>query len=80
MSNDVGEAGLLHGIDAIADYLGVKYRQAHGMIERAGLPTFELAGRVCSRRSTVDEWLIEREKTPRPPGATKPRAGRRKRD
>lgn len=52
---------LLHGVQAIADHLGLNFRRAYHMIEKGGLPVFKIAGRVCARRSTINQWLADCE-------------------
>lgn len=58
---DQEKPDFLEGLQAIADALGIKYRRAHYMHERGELPTFEIAGRICARPSTLKKWLADRE-------------------
>lgn len=55
------QADLLHGMQAVADFLKVKRRTAYHMAYFEGMPTFKLAGKVCARRETLDGWLRDRE-------------------
>jgi excisionase family DNA binding protein len=50
-------AGLLYGAKAIADYLGVKRRQAEHLIETNRIPFFRIGRTVASKRSLVDAYL-----------------------
>lgn len=56
------DADLLHGVEAIARFLGLhNRRQVYHMIETAGLPTFRLVqGRVCARKAALLAWISER--------------------
>ncbi len=59
-------ADLLYGVPAIAAYLNIRQRQAYHLIDKAGLPSFKLAGKVCARRGTLAKWLAEREAADQP--------------
>ena len=61
MSDPSEAADLLYGVPAIAEYLELRPRVIHHMIDRIGLPTFKLGGKVCARRSTLMTWLAERD-------------------
>ncbi|MBP2229380.1 excisionase family DNA binding protein [Azospirillum agricola] len=61
---DAGD--LLYGAPAIAAFLNVRTRQAYHLIEKAGLPSFKLGGKVCARRSTLAKWLVEQEAAGQP--------------
>ncbi len=52
---------LLYGVQAIADFLGVRKRQALGLIERGHLPHYHVGKIVCANRATVTAWLRDRE-------------------
>ena len=53
---------LLYGVPAIAEFLGVRVRQARHLCESGRLPTFKLGSqKICARRSTLWRWLAEQE-------------------
>jgi excisionase family DNA binding protein len=52
---------LLYGVQAIANYLGVKRRVAYHLIETDRLPVFKIGKTVCSKRSTVSAALEQME-------------------
>lgn len=56
-----GGADLLHGVKAIASFLGLSYWQTYGLIRQEGLPAFRLNGKQCARRATLRTWLKTRE-------------------
>ncbi len=56
---------LLYGCRAVADYLGIKPRQALYLIEAGRLPVFREGRTICTRRSTLDAWLAHRDATAR---------------
>lgn len=72
MRQDTGaiDGDLLYGVPAIAVFLNVRPRQAYHLIERARLPAFRLAGKVCARRSTLSAWLAECEQQAAPAPAS----------
>ena len=55
------KADLLYGIPALATHLGIAERQVRNLIKIGELPTFKIGRKVCSRRSTCDELLAQRE-------------------
>ncbi len=57
----VMDGDLLYGVPAIADFLGVKVRQARHQCAKGRVPTFKVGQIVCSRRSTLWRWLDEQE-------------------
>ena len=57
---DKPSSGILHGIKAIAEHLGLTDRQAKHLAAKHGLPTFKLGKTVCSRRSDVDAWFASK--------------------
>lgn len=62
MNHDNDNAGdLLLGANAIAAALGIKRRQAYRLIYDGDLPTFKLGGSVAARRSTLAQWLSQKE-------------------
>lgn len=58
-------ADLLHGVPAIAKYLNLSYRQAYGIVTKSDAPTFKIAGKICARRSGIDQWLKDQEEAAR---------------
>ena len=52
---------LLYGVPAIADFLGLRVRQARHQCETGRVPTFKLGQIICARRSTLWRWLGEQE-------------------
>lgn len=57
------ERDVLHGHEAIADFLGITVRQAKYWHEHGRIPTFKPpeSRTVCARRSTLNAWLSEQE-------------------
>lgn len=53
------DTDLLYGVPAIAAFLKIRQRQAYHLIETAGLPTFRMGRKLCSRESIVSRWLEE---------------------
>lgn len=51
---------LCHGYEEIGRHLGLSARQAKHLSETGQLPTFKLGRIVCSLRSKLDAWLIDR--------------------
>ncbi|HEV7305228.1 helix-turn-helix domain-containing protein [Ensifer sp.] len=62
-ANDNSEGDLLMGANAIAAYLGVKPRQAYRLSYDRIIPCFKLGGTVAARRSSLNKWLAEVEKS-----------------
>ncbi|KAB1075456.1 DNA-binding protein [Methylobacterium soli] len=60
-SPEVAPADLLYGVPAIATHLGIRLQQAHHQIRKGALPTFRVGGVICARRTTIANWLAERE-------------------
>jgi len=44
---------LLHGMQAIADFLGVARRVAYYMAETGQIPTFKIGRTVCANRDSL---------------------------
>ena len=55
------EPDLLHGVQAIADFLGMRRHATQHRIDQGLIPTFKLGAIVCARRSTLNGWLAECE-------------------
>lgn len=58
---ELDQADLLHGMPAIAAFLGLNERQARHLDATNDMPTFRLGGRICARRSTLRTWLASLE-------------------
>ncbi len=54
---------LLHGVQDIAGFLGLTVRQVERHIAQSGLPVFRMGRTVCARRSSLDRWLAELERS-----------------
>lgn len=52
---------LLMGVLAIAEFMGVKKRQAQHQIDEGRWPTFRMGKVICARRSSLREWLAKAE-------------------
>jgi hypothetical protein len=52
---------LIYGVKAIAEVLGLREKQAQGLVDRNMIPTFRIGARVCARRSTLTAWIAEQE-------------------
>ena len=59
------DAGLLYGVPAIAQFLGLRDRQTYHLVEK-GLPVFRVGNKVCARRTTLKAWLAEQETAAQP--------------
>jgi excisionase family DNA binding protein len=59
--SDTYAADLLYGARAIADYLGIKQRQAEHLIEQKRIPFFKIGRTVASRRSKLNAALEQME-------------------
>lgn len=66
-ANEAGD--MLYGMRAIAEFLGIRPRQALHLVEAGHLPHFRIGKPICSRRSTLTAWLAEREAQGRQPAA-----------
>jgi len=51
---------VLTGIKAIADYLGIKERQARHWQEHKRIPTFTMGDQVCARDIDLDDAMAKR--------------------
>lgn len=52
---------LLMGADAIAAFLGITRRQTYRLVYDDLLPSFKLGGTVAARRSSLRNWMAEKE-------------------
>ena len=66
---DLNSADLLHGVPAIAAFMGLEERQARHLADTTNIPTFKIGGRICARRSSLRAWLAECEAKARTPSA-----------
>lgn len=48
---------LLYGVEAIADHLGIRKRQALYLKEKGTIPTFNVGKTICAKRSDLNKWL-----------------------
>ncbi|KQQ23721.1 hypothetical protein ASF53_05200 [Methylobacterium sp. Leaf123] len=55
------QSDLLYGVPAIAAFLRMRERQCRHRIDTGLIPAFRLEGTICSRESTLNVWLAERE-------------------
>ncbi|HZH10569.1 MAG TPA: DNA-binding protein [Microvirga sp.] len=62
METPLNSTDLLHGMEAIAAFLGIKKRQAQHWADTTDMPTFKIGRTVCARRSSLKEWLAKRER------------------
>jgi hypothetical protein len=52
---------LLYGGKAIANYLGMRERQARYLLEKKTIPSFKIDGTVCASRAVIDQWLKKQQ-------------------
>ncbi len=52
---------ILYGVKAIAGFMGIRDRQALGLIERGRLPHFRIGKIVCAKRAAVLLWIDVQE-------------------
>lgn len=66
MTEDLSQADLLYGVQAVADFLGLTRHQAQHRIDAGDLPTFRLGGKkggtICARRTTLRSHLAKLER------------------
>ncbi len=48
---------LCHGIDEIAEHLGLSKDQCKHLHQEGRIPTFRIGRSVCALRSKLDAWL-----------------------
>ena len=60
-------ADLLYGVPAIAEFLGLKVRQARHQRETGRLPTFKLGNIICARKTSLMAFLADQEAAARVP-------------
>lgn len=66
MSATSGEAGdLLYGVPAIAGHLNLTARKVYHLHAAGRLPTFKIGGKVCARRSGLDQFFASQEQAAR---------------
>lgn len=54
---------LIFGADAIARYLGLERRQVYHAHQMEHLPIFRIGSQLVARRSTIEDWMSERERS-----------------
>ena len=59
---DARSADLLHGVKAIAEFLGVRPRRVNTLIDTHGLRVFKMGHGICARKSSIKAWIEERER------------------
>jgi hypothetical protein len=64
-THDDEKADLLYGVQAIADHLGLRTRQAQHQIDKRGFPVFRMGGIVCARKTSIAAWIAEQEASAR---------------
>ncbi|MDH2091130.1 DNA-binding protein [Rhizobium pusense] len=60
---EIHEPDLLYGAPAIAAHMGLTQRTVYHLHECGEFPTFKIGGKVCARRSTINNWLAEIEQS-----------------
>lgn len=55
------DGDLLYGVPAIAEHLGLRERVVYHLIQKGHMPTFKIGDRVCARRTSLAQWLADRE-------------------
>lgn len=65
---------ILFGADAIATFLNMTKRQVYHSAQMEHLPIFRIGSMLCCRKSTVVEWIIEREQATAAYRRMRPRA------
>ena len=53
---------LLYGVKSIAEFLGMRPKQAQHRCDDGTIPTFKIGRNVCARKSTLREWLDKMER------------------
>lgn len=62
MTTETAPSGmLLHGMQAIADFLGVQRRIAYYMAETDQIPTFKMGRTICANRASLTAAVRARE-------------------
>ena len=56
---------LIYGAEAIADFLGMARRQVYHAAAQDHLPIFRIGSMLCCRKSTLANWIVEREQSSR---------------
>jgi excisionase family DNA binding protein len=52
---------MLYGAGSIAAYLGMSEHACRHLISESVIPTFKIGSRICARRETIDQWIIDHE-------------------
>lgn len=53
---------LIFGADAIAQFLGIERRQVYHAHQMEHLPIFRIGSTLACRKSTIANWIAERER------------------
>ena len=56
-------ADVLWRVKIIAAYLGLREKAAQHRIDKGEIPTFRIGNTICSRRSLLDAWLDDKERS-----------------
>ncbi|RRD21583.1 DNA-binding protein [Brucellaceae bacterium VT-16-1752] len=59
--NNEDKADLLYGGPEIAAFMGRTQNTIYYLTRRADWPGFKIGGKVCARRSTINQWLADME-------------------
>jgi hypothetical protein len=60
---------LIFGARAIGEFFGMTEKKARRKIDAGALPTFHIGGEICARRSTLAEFIKQRERDAHPANA-----------
>lgn len=61
MEQEKEGADLLYGCPAIAGFLHLTEAAVYHLTRREDFPSFKIGGKVCARRSTLNQWLADQE-------------------
>lgn len=62
-------ADLLYGVPEIAAFMGRTQNTIYYLARSDDFPTFKIGGKVCARRSTINQWLADMEASARTAGS-----------
>ena len=52
---------MLYGVKSIADFLGIRPRQALHLVEQDRIPHYRIGRIVCANQNTIRQWLADQE-------------------
>lgn len=61
MEQEKEGADLLYGVPAMSTYLGLTEAAVYHLTRREDFPSFKIGGKVCARRTSLNQWLVEQE-------------------